>query len=598
MKPPAWLKDYLPRRHPLLLRLLRAEILPRRHQYLKAAVAMACVAAATTFSAWLMKDVINEIFVSKNSAMLWTISALVAAIFMFKGAAEYAYRILLGRTGNAITASLRRRFFGKLLEQELRFFVDGSSSQLVAQLIRYIDSVRNTAELLVSAAARDLLTVLGLSAVMLSQQPGLLVVVLPMALIVILFVSALSNRLGGIVKEEHQANIKLIQAVQETSRGIRSVKAFDLANQLSRRFGNTTRASEDRANRINRIRSLIAPLTETLGGLAVAVVILYSGWQTIDNGRPPGEFMAFIIALLLAYEPAKRLSHLKLQLEQHLVLVEKFYAFLDREPLVADTPDARDLPAGGPYPIRFHNLDFRYSEHAPKVLDAVDLTLEPGLITALCGPTGSGKSTLLDLLFRFHDPWAGDITINGLPLKRLSAGSLSSFYAHVGQDAFLFDDSITENILLGRTDDDERLLERVADAALLPEFVRELPAGYATEVGEQGVRLSGGQKQRIAIARALMKQAPVLVLDEASSALDPATERAILRNIRRQQPHSSLLIVSHRIAPRAFADRIVVLDRGRIVEQGTYDELARPGSRFHDLFREQLNDPPEQGPGA
>ncbi len=598
MNPPDWLKDLLPRRHPLLLRLLREEILPRRTQYLLAAAAMACGAGATTFSAWLMKDVINEIFVARNSAMLWFISALVAAIFVFKGAAEYGYRILLGKAGNAITASLRRRYYNKLLEQELRFFVNASSSQFVAQLIRHIDSVRNAAELLVSAAARDLVTVVGLSAVMLSQQPALLAVVLPVALSVILFVGALSNRLGDVVREEHQADVKLIAAVQETARGIRSVKAFNLAPLLNRRFGDFTRASEGRANRINRIQSLIAPLTEALGGLAVAGVILYSGWQAIESGTPPGEFMAFITALLLAYEPAKRLSHLKLQLEQQLVLVENFYGFLDRQPLIADIPDALELPVGEPLRIHFRDVDFRYWENTPLVLEALNFALEPGKITALCGPSGCGKSTLVDLLFRFHDPWAGNITVAGLPLRRLSTRSLSRLCAHVGQDVFLFDDSIRENILIGREDGNADQLQQVVDAMRLRELAQDLPAGLDTEVGEQGTRLSGGQKQRIAIARALLKQAPVLVLDEATSALDPVTERAILQNIRRLQPDSSLLIVSHRIAPLAIADQVLLLDRGRLVEQGSYDELARPGSRFHQLFRDQLQASPEQGPGT
>ncbi len=577
-------------RNQLLYRLFQQEVAPRRRQYILTAICMAIVAAATSMSAWLMRDVVNQIFVSKDASMLWLISALVAAIFLSKGLAEYGAKVLLGRIGNSITASLRQRFFTHLLRQDLLFFVHANSSRFVAQLIRHVDAVKGTVELIVTGVVRDFLTLLGLVLVMLSQQPTLFALAIPSALAVIWFIRILASSLGKIVRAEHQADVKLIALVQETAQGIRSVKAFNLNRTLEQRFGEFTAESEHRANRINRISALTAPLTEALGGLAIAGVILYGGWMAIDTNETPGEFMAFIAALLLAYEPAKRLSHLKLQLERHIVLVENFYGFLDRKSMIAYPEEAQPVDAERPASIGIHGLCFGYKRDEAPVIEDLDLTLEPGRITAICGPTGSGKSTLIDLLFRFHDPWRGSISIGTHDMREISAAALNAFYAYVGQDIFLFDGSIGDNIRLGRADLSEDQVMAAAKAALVDDFVQEMPEGYDTQVGEKGVRLSGGQRQRIAIARALVKQAPVLVFDEATSALDPTTEQQVLANVRRFHPHHSMVIVSHRIAPLAIADRILVLERGKIVEQGDYAQLTGTRSRFSELFSAQRVD--------
>ncbi|MBK5965350.1 hypothetical protein CCR95_14960 [Thiocystis minor] len=570
---------------PLLRRLLRDEVLPRRRSYLAAVLCMALAAAATAASAWLMRDVVNDIFVAKNADLLWLLSAAVAGIFVLKGLGEYGSRILLGRIGSSITASLRRRFYAQLLRQELRFFVEGNSSELVARLIHQIDAVKGAIELLAIGVARDLLTLAGLVLVMLSQQPLLFALALPGALLVVGFVRLLTAKLGAMVRQEHDADIKLISLVQETAQGIRSVKTFDLGPKLERDFAAVACQSEQRTNHILRINALPAPLSEALGGLAIAGVILYAGWMAIAAGTSPGEFMAFITALLLAYDPARRLSHLKLQLEQHLVLAEGFYRFMDRRPAMAP-PSGRmtSLPLQRPLTIRLERVSFGYGTSDSPLISDLDLTISPGRITALCGPTGSGKSTLVDLLLRFHDPWSGRVTLDGHDIRELSPALLNALYAYVGQDLFLFDASIEENIRLGREDLDEARLAAAAQVAMLDDFIQTLPAGYATPVGEKGIRLSTGQRQRVAIARALVKGAPVLVLDEATSALDPATERGVLERLRRHSQRCSILLVSHRLAPIAAADQILVLEHGKIVEQGTYAALSASLGPFATLF--------------
>jgi len=327
----------------LLSRMYREHIVHRRRAYLLAAVCMAVMAGATSASAWLMRDVINEIFVSKNADMLWFISTLVAIIFLIKGVAEYGARIILSRVGNAITANLRKTFFSHLLRQDLGYFLRASSSDLIARLIQQINAVRATAELLVASATRDLLTLLGLVMVMVLQQPLLFSVAIPSALAVIWILGRLGSRLGHVVRAEHQADVQLISTVQETTRGIRSVKALGLGGMLQNRFDASIRQSEQRANHIDSITALSTPVTETMGGLAIAGVILFSGWNTIAYDKPPGEFTAFIAALLLAYEPARRLSHLKLMLEQQLVLAESFYHFMDQEARIREPENALPL---------------------------------------------------------------------------------------------------------------------------------------------------------------------------------------------------------------------------------------------------------------
>jgi len=545
---------------------------------------MAWAAGATTTSAWLMRDVVNEIFVAKNADLLWLLSLAVAGVFILKGLGEYGARILLGRIGNAMTASLRRRFFSQLLRQELKFFLDVNSSNLIARLVHQIDAIKGAIELLVSLMARDLLTLVGLVLVMLSQQPLLFTLALPSALIVIIFVRILSSRLGGLVRQEYDGDVMLIAQVQEATLGIRTVKAFNLGHKLERAFDAVVRQSEQRKSRILGISALPAPLSETLGGLAIAGVIFYAGSMAIDTGANPGEFIAFITALLLAYDPARRLSHLKLQLEQQLVLVEGFYEFMDRQPVVVDPVDITKFQPEWPATIRIEDVGFGYEVGEKAVIDGLSLSLEPGRITALCGPTGSGKSTLVDLLFRFFDPWTGRITLSGKDIRELPSDIYNSVFAYVGQDAFLFDASIADNIRLGREEVDEVGLAAAAEAAMLTSFVHTLPAGFATHVGEKGFKLSGGQRQRIAIARALVKGAPVLVLDEATSALDPTTERRVLENLRRLNPVCTILLVSHRIAPLEVADLIVVMKQGKIVEQGGFLELVGFGGHLARLF--------------
>lgn len=573
-----------PPRYSLLWRVVREEARPLGRSYLVAALCMALAAGATAISAWLMRDVVNEIFVAKNADLLWMLSVAVAGVFTLKGLGEYGARILLGRIGNAITASLRRRFYSQLLCQELMFFLDGNSSSLIARLVRQIDAVKGAIELVVTVMIRDLLTLVGLVLVMLSQQPLLFTLALPSTLIVILFVRLLASRLGGMVRQEYDADVSLIAQVQEIAQGIRSVKAFNLSQKLEQAFDRVVRQSELRKNRILGISALPAPLSETLGGLAIAGVIYYAGSMAIATGASPGEFMAFITALLLAYDPARRLSHLKLQLEQHLVLIESFYGFMDRQAAVAEPLGIAHCQPEGPATIQIEDVSFGYQVGEAPVIKGLNLTLEPGRITALCGPTGSGKSTLVDLLFRFHDPWDGRIILGSKDIRELPTALLNSVYAYVGQDVFLFDASIADNIRLGRDGVDESWLAAAGEAAMLNAFIQSLPAGYQTQVGEKGVRLSGGQRQRIAIARALVKGAPLLVLDEATSALDPITERLVLKNLRKLNPLCAILLVSHRLAPLAVADQVAVMEEGKIVEQGTYAQLARSGGHFDRLF--------------
>lgn len=386
------------------------------------------------------------------------------------------------------------------------------------------------------------------------------------------------------VRQEYDADVSLIAQVQETAQGIRSVKAFNLSHKLQQAFDRVVGQSELRKNRILGISALPAPLSETLGGLAIAGVIYYAGSMAIATGASPGEFMAFITALLLAYDPARRLSHLKLQLEQHLVLIESFYGFMDRQAAVAEPLGIAHCQPEGPATIKIEDVSFGYQVGEAPVIKGLNLTLGPGCITALCGPTGSGKSTLVDLLFRFHDPWDGRITLGSKDIRELPSALLNSVYAYVGQDVFLFDASIADNIRLGRDGVDESWLAAAGEAAMLNAFIQTLPDGYQTQVGEKGVRLSGGQRQRIAIARALVKGAPLLVLDEATSALDPITERLVLENLRKLNPLCAILLVSHRLGPLAVADQVAVMEEGKIVEQGTYAQLARSGGHFAKLF--------------
>ncbi|HLJ65419.1 MAG TPA: ABC transporter ATP-binding protein, partial [Stellaceae bacterium] len=376
--------------------------------------------------------------------------------------------------------------------------------------------------------------------------------------------------------------------LNQAFQGIRHVKA----NRMEAAESGRAKALIERifalVERAARTRAVASPLMETLGGVAVALVIIYGGHQVISGTRSPGAFFSFVTALLLAYQPLKSLAGLNTTLQEGLAAAQRLFSVLDIKPAITDAPDARPLAVIGGE-IRFEKVDFSYSIGA-HALKGISLTVPAGRTVALVGASGAGKSTLLNLIPRFYDPNAGTIFIDGIDIRQVTLESLRRSMALVSQEVSLFDRSIEENILYGRADATHSEVIEAARAAAADSFIRALPEGYGTIVGELGVKLSGGQRQRIAIARAMLRNAPILLLDEATSALDSESERQIQTALKTLMRGRTTLVIAHRLSTVIDADIIYVLDEGRVVESGDHGELLRQGGIYARLYALQFAD--------
>ncbi len=554
--------------------------------YLLAFFFMALIAASTSLAAYLMRDVINEVFIARNQRAIWMLSGTIVAIYTVKGLATYGQQVTLTRIANAIVAGVQRRLYGHMLDMDVPFFAERHTSEFVGRLSFVATSSAAVLNSLITVAGRDVLSLVGLVTVMIIQDPMLSIVgglVMPLA---VWGVQGLVKRARKIMRSEFTGGMAVLETMQETVRGIRVVKAFGLEHLFRARMEGQIAIVEAAANKRARVGARSVPLMETLGGFAIAGVILYGGWRVVAAGETPGTFFSFITALLLAYEPAKRLARVHVDLSANLVGVGLLYEFLGEPAREHDAPDAPTLAVAGGR-VAFADVRFAYRD-GEDVLNGLDLVAEAGRTTALVGPTGGGKSTIFALLLRFWDPRSGTITIDGTPIDTVARKSLRSKIGLVSQDVFLFAGTVAENIALGRPGVGRAEIEAAARAAHAHDFITGFHAGYDSPVGENGLQLSGGQRQRIAIARAILEDAPILLLDEATAALDTESERAIQEALAELSKNRTTLVIAHRLQTIQRADKICVIEGGRVVEQGGHDELLAARGRYARLHEIQF----------
>jgi ATP-binding cassette subfamily B protein len=572
----------------LIRRLITEQGLLYWRRYALAFSLMAVSAAATASSAWLLGDAINRTYVDRDIRGIILISVVVVLVFAAKGVASYGQSVILSRISNAIIANNQRRLFAKLMRENLGFFSDRHSSEFLARLTAGAGSVTQVLNLLINAVGRDLLSLLGLLVVMVMQDPWMSLFGLLVAPPAILILRKLVKRIKNLAHAQFTRSTAILETVQESLQGIRTVKAFTLEDAMEERIGRSIDAVEANSNKMARVGSRSGPLMEMLGGFAIAGCLMYGGYRVIATGATPGQFFSFITAFLLAYEPAKRLARLNIELNSSLVGARKLLEIVDSPATEPDDSHKPELTLTEAR-VDFRDVTFAYRNNET-VLNRMSFSAEPGRTTALVGPSGGGKSTVLSLLLRFYEPQLGAIVIDGQIISDVSRRSLRRQIAYVGQDVYLFRDSIRANIAFGRPGATEAEIVAAAKAAYAHDFIMSFPLGYDTPVGEHGAQLSGGQRQRVAIARALIKDAPVVLLDEATAALDSESERLVQDAIARLCENRTTLVIAHRLHTIMHADRILVVEGGAVVETGRHDELLRQDGRYATFFRLQHRD--------
>ncbi|MGE5268106.1 MAG: ABC transporter ATP-binding protein [Thiohalocapsa sp.] len=570
----------------LVRRLVRDFIWRHKSRIALAFACMAIAAGSTALRAWLMEPVLDRVFIARDSSLLWLLAAAALVLALAKGVADYLQAVLMTRVGQRVITDVQNALYRRLIHADLAYFNAHPSGVLLSRFINDVWALRSAAANVLVAVGKDALTVVFLVGVMFYQDWLLALFAFVGFPLAIRPIARIGRRMRRVTVNTQVEMGQVTSLLNQTFQGIRHVKAYGMEGYEEARVGGLFERVYALVDRAVRTRARAAPMMEALGGAAIAAVILYGGHQVIAGTRTPGAFFSFIAALLFAYQPVKSLAVLNATLQEGLAAAQRIFEVLDIEPTIRDRPGAQPLRVTGGE-VRFAAVRFGYHPGAVAV-DGISFTVPAGSTVALVGPSGAGKSTVLNLIPRFYDVDAGGIAIDGQDIAGVTLASLRASIGLVSQEVALFDDTVRANIAYGRFGASDAQIEAAAAAAAADGFIRALPQGYDTLVGEHGIRLSGGQRQRLAIARAMLKDAPILLLDEATSALDSESERQVQRALRTLMAGRTTVVIAHRLSTIIGADLICVMDGGRIVETGRHAQLLARNGLYRRLYETQF----------
>ncbi len=568
----------------LVKRLAREYLKPHLGLLALAVMFMLIAASMTAAFAAIIEPVMDQVLVAGNVSKVWALGLGIFTIFFIRGIAGYFDAILMNKIGQSIVASIQSQMFSHFMALDLKFFHAHPSGQLISRIINDVDVLRHGVTSCLTGMGKSVITLVLLIGVMFYQDWVLALAAFTIFPFAAFFVAWIGRRLRKMSGDIQAGQASLSDRLAQLFQGVRLVKAYGMEKDEAERSGKEISHVRELMIKSTNIGNLSTPVNETLVGFVVLGIIVYGGYKVAEGVTTAGELMSFITAFTLAYEPMKKLARLNNTLQVGLGAAERVFDMLDTEAKVKDREGAQDATFEKPE-IIFKNVEFNYDEDEKKALNDVSITIPSGKVTALVGSSGSGKTTIMNLIPRFFDVTAGGIEIDGIDVRDLTMQSLRSNIALVSQDITIFDDDVWANIGYGKQDAYRDEIIKAAIAAEADDFIRDLPKGYDTKLGEDGVMLSGGQRQRLSIARAILRDAPILLLDEATSALDNESERAIQETLAEVQKGRTTLVIAHRLSTIQAADQIFVLEQGQVVEAGFHEELLSANGAYARMYQ-------------
>ncbi len=557
-----------------------------------AVIAGLIVSGMNAAIAWLAKPAMDDVLIKKDSTLLFLLPLAIFFIFLGKGIFTYAQEYLMRSASQKMVMQLRNRLYRHIVELPLGYFGKNSSGELISKVINDTSVLQELVSLTIKDLFRESATAVALVFVALWRRWDLTLIsitVLPTALY---GVGKLGKRMRQISRRAQEKISHITEFLSESFSGVKIIKAFCRQANETSRFNEITREYYRENMRATRVSESSTLMMEAVGGLGIAFVMWYGARLIFSNAMTVGDFTSFLTAIFLVYTPAKRLAKINIGIQQARPPLERIHKLLS-EPVETDgTEKLKPLSSC----IEFRGVSFIYPAAKHKALDNLNLTVNKGEIVAIVGKSGGGKTTMANLLPRFYLPTEGAVLIDGIDISRASADSLRGQFGIVSQDVILFNDTVASNISYGKPSAREEEVVVAAKAAYAHDFIMELPQGYDTVVGERGARLSGGQRQRLSIARAVLKNPPVLILDEATSSLDTASEMMVQRALEDLMINRTTFVIAHRLSTIKRADRIIVLDKGRILESGTHQELFDKGGLYRKLYEVQFGSRGVEGP--
>ena len=553
-------------------------------------ICMIIVSATTALNAWMMQPVLDDIFIDKNESLILIIPLAILLIAVVKGISSYIQSVLMSFVGYRLVADLQSDMFGSLIKCDISFFSKTNSGTLISRFLADVGALSRGVHNVIINIIKDFFTLFFLIGVLFYHDWKLAwisILIFPLAIYPI---SRIGKRLRKISKNTQVGFGFLTKRLTESLQSIKTIKSFNAENVETVKVEKEVENIFQLTYKSSRVNSISRPLMETLGGLAIAVIIYTGGSQVISGTTTPGTFFSFLTALLMAYQPIKSLASLNATLQMAMAAAERIFNIIDTKPLIIEKQNNKDihLKNDTTYNVKFSDVTFAYESSNKNILSNINLNIKRGEKIALVGYSGAGKTTLLNLLPRFYEIKRGRITINDIDIRDLSFSFLRNHFSLVSQDIVLFDDTIKYNICYGQNNINNKQILEACKKANCEEFIKKFPKGINETIGEKGVKLSGGQKQRIAIARAILKNSPFLLLDEATSSLDSRSEKKIQTSLANLMKNKTSLVIAHRLSTIIDANKIILLHNGKVVEIDNHKNLLKKSKIYKNLYELQF----------